>query len=392
VRERQLLQPSFLVSQNSHDSTLNVLIEAMQAARDEYGEAEFAYNQFEDLVDAHEFDLLRRESKVYNTEFRDVAVPPPESPHYGLRHPYLDDYLGLGSSSSEPEREYHPLHFRYLTRLGDLDLARERYQNIVDERDGLLMRQDTRLPLGLELEESGRQFLADFQAQEAALSKEIEEVEADVERLRLECQEEGVQLHEERSESSYGESTRSQVLADLNHSPQSTEETRLEPRMYSVLLPEPEDRNKLGGLITDFIEGNKSDRINRWIQYQLRTSPSEIELLVRVFLGLERYMKCEQWVVDLGEWQSNVLSWWPRDAANRPQWAFTVARTESAATRTSSSEDSYGLSNPAINAEDTTIASRGFILHRRAISLPLLSAIRSVFGGGGDSEATTSRT
>jgi len=98
-----------------------------------------------------------------------------------------------------------------------------------------------------------------------------------------------------------------------------------EPSMFPVLLPESqEEKAKLSDLITDFDEGNKSDRINRWMRYQLQTSPLEVELLVRVSFQLLH-------LLGLLQWQICVLEMWAKDGTNKSNENFVTAQTHSSA-------------------------------------------------------------
>ena len=380
-----LLQLLFPVTQSSKDTTIDELYEAMQTARDEYGEAEFAYNQLEDLVDDHEFNLAKMEGRLYNTDMYDVPYPPPTSESYP---PAPESLLGL---SSDATNEYHQFHINYLTRLGDLDLARERYHNMIEERDNLVSLQESRAPLGIEIHESGKEFLENFPSREAALLGQMVEIEEDIERWRERCLAEGIELSDEDNELSVeGNETHHGSQAEsesprhwgLVHDIPPTHSSSFQPSMFPILLPESdEDKGKLGVLITDFDEGNKSDRINRWIRYQLQTSPSEVELLARVFLHFLRILDFSQWDIDLYEWQLSVLSWWPRDEANKLPQDFNSARTHSSAAHSSTPLKPRGRSFSKFVMKGVSTDHDDSISHRRTRSEPVSANMWTIFDG-----------
>jgi len=338
----------------------------LQATRDEYGPLQYEYSILEDKLDAEEFELATIEGRLYNTKIHDFqdsapdllssdALPPPPQPPESL--------LGL---SSDATRDYHPLHTNYLSRLGDLDLVREQYQNLLEDRQQLLDLQESRTHLGIELQEDDKVFLADFHIQEKELAGQMKEIEEDVERRKAQCLAEGILIDTSHSSNSF----QNDDDQDEQIFPGAEEEIVLHgysdipidtlASMCSILLPEsPEGRKDLGWLITDFDEANKSDRINRWILFQLQTSPIEVELLVRISLHILQ-------LLGLYQWQRNVLSWWSLDSANKPPEAFNNPETY-----TPTNEDlELQPDHPA--KEIKTIIRRDFtnVPHRRTRSCP----------------------
>lgn len=189
------------------DDTPDAYYTAMQVARDDYGPLEDEYTRMEDILDQTEFEMAKIEIRLYGPE-----LPPNEdesanisslsqSSNFLSPGPASSSFLGL--STDTPGR-YEPIHAHYLSRLGDLDLARERHQNMTQEHESLLMEQESRSRVGMELDDNLKVFLASLPAREAALQGEIVEIELDVERLRAQCLEAGIDL-EEPSEDSLSE-------------------------------------------------------------------------------------------------------------------------------------------------------------------------------------------
>ena len=161
------------------DPVLKAHLTSIQEARDNYGPLLDDYNTLEELLDQQEFEMAKIEGRLYNTTIQET----PKS-----------ELTLVGLSTEFPE-EVHPLHMRYLSRLGDLDLARERHQNMIQERDSILYQQESKLRVGLEVHEHERDFLSRFPEQEAALLREIADIEKDVRKQREICLAEGIDIN-----------------------------------------------------------------------------------------------------------------------------------------------------------------------------------------------------
>ncbi|PMD67717.1 uncharacterized protein K444DRAFT_658678 [Hyaloscypha bicolor E] len=199
VRESRSVQ-LFSNAQTSPDETADSYYLAMQAARDVYGPLEDEYTRIEDILDETEFEMAKIEIRLYGQE----TVPPPRHESATLSPlPQVADLLASVSASSSflglstgHLDQYKPIHAEYLSRLGDLDLARERLQNMTQEHESLLVEQESRSRVGMELHSNLRAFLENLPAREAALRGEITEIELDVERLKSQCLEAGINLDE----------------------------------------------------------------------------------------------------------------------------------------------------------------------------------------------------
>lgn len=308
IRVRHSTQSSeAVITSQPANAVLGALFAALQTARDEYGSAEFDFNALEDTLDEEEFELAQLEGRIYyakpqdNSELIVKGAPVDISPS-----PVSESFTGISSTMSQ---QYHPIHVRYLSRLGDLDLARERHQNMIQERQNLLEMRDSRTPLGIELPASETEFLKHFPEHEAALKGEILAIQIDVEQWRAKCLTEGIDIAESIDGDSLNSPQDGSKMTFLSPPKEEDEflleslpsPPNVEPSTFSVLLPKSiKEIQKLSGLITDFVEGNKSDRINRWIRHQLQTSHSAVRLLFRIsFKPLK--------MLDIYEWQICVL-------------------------------------------------------------------------------------
>ena len=88
----------------------------------------------------------------------------------------------------------------YLSSLGDLDLARERHHNLIEERSSIILQQETRSTVGIALEDGAKEFLDEFPAKEAALVAEMTKLEEDIESWRIKCLDNGINIDEGDSE------------------------------------------------------------------------------------------------------------------------------------------------------------------------------------------------
>jgi hypothetical protein len=203
VREDGLGRPGSN-GQNLTDDTPNAYYTAMQTARDEYGPLEDEYTRIEDILDETEFEMAKIETRLYGPELlpkEDEATnvsPLPQISDFLTPGPASNSFLGLSTGAPD---QYEPIHAEYLSRLGDLDLTQERLQNMTQEHESLLLEQESRSRVGMELHDNLKAFLANLPAKEAALRGEIVEIELDVDRLRSQCLEAGINLEDHSDDS-----------------------------------------------------------------------------------------------------------------------------------------------------------------------------------------------
>lgn len=184
--------------------------------------------------------------------------------------------------------------------------------------------------------------LRELPSREAELQIEISKIEAEVDQLRRKCLEEGIDIEESDSVNNFEGSGNDHTVA-LGDPTEPVDACRAlrscsehDHCMFPLLFPRTEDaKASLGNLITEFDEGNKSSRINRWLLYTLQTSPLEVDLLADIFLQLTSILNFSQWKTDLNQWQISVLSWWGKDEANRSLEHPLSARTHSSASHAS---------------------------------------------------------
>ena len=104
------------------------------------------------------------------------------------------------------------------------------------------------------------------------------------------------------------------------------DETNLtKPKNLPTFLNKEED---LDVFITQFEEGNKSDRINRWLFHSLRVSPLDIDLLARMILDIVMIDTDNPDMEDVSVCQRSVALAWFIDKANFPADQFLQPRTQ----------------------------------------------------------------
>ncbi|RDL32579.1 uncharacterized protein BP5553_09035 [Venustampulla echinocandica] len=329
------LSPSPVPTSKSPVRGLEYYYGKLQASQDEYGPSEYECYKLEESLDDLEFELAQIEGRLYNYPPEDFGAPgsksalPPQSKSSPSSISILDFSFG------DPQ-DYHPLHASYLERLGDLDLARERYNNTRHERESLVLEQELKARVGLEFDEDLKRFLAELPLREAALQTEIAGIEANIDRLRVQCLDEGIDVDEPNNNSVSNDGSSDYAAVDSKTVPTQHLQSDISHSMFPLLLPDSDEKKaKLEVLFTEFDEANKGHRINRWLLYKLQTSPLEVDLLARVFLHVVNVFDFSKWPTNIRDWQLSVLSMWEKDGANIPPEAFKYTQTTSFATHPS---------------------------------------------------------
>jgi hypothetical protein len=300
-----------------NDLALEGCLRKLQDAREHYGPLEDAYNELEKRLDREEYEITKVENRILKS-----GVPKPGN--------HDSDLDSLSSSSDEEHLEIlegigegepnHPLYKEYLSRQGDGDLCREAHLNLVIEYENLLEAEEVRQRHGKEVRLENQTKLAKFPAAEAKILEELKKIEADVERLRVECIREGLfgEAEDEGESDSVSISEESDILKTSNGTV-SLEQT--EYNKYPLLLQQPDEDDKFSRyLISGFKQDNTGDRITKWLLHKLRSSCSEVELLARYSEGLGPPMDTEKW-------EQEVLEFWFVDSANLPPSAYQLEPT-----------------------------------------------------------------
>lgn len=194
IRTNHVAPQGELRTDHSEILILENLWRVCQAARDEYGPAEDALMAMENRLEIEENKLELAEDRLYQKLDVDFAQPKsPVSSVPQVSDQDSDEDLEESSGQSSPvSKTMDELDYEYLTRLGNQDIARENYEELLNEKAMLQAEQERRRPLGRELDGEDLHFLAHFDEMIEPVKRELEEVSEDVERLKQLCIKKGL--------------------------------------------------------------------------------------------------------------------------------------------------------------------------------------------------------
>ncbi|KHO00537.1 uncharacterized protein MAM_01315 [Metarhizium album ARSEF 1941] len=331
---------------------------AMLRLREEYHSREATYESLELELDKEEQELDRLETKFYSlfTPGRDghakQSLPTRSSTNDTIQSTDSETpYCLLGICADKSLEDVHPLYHKFSAAVGDLQNAKEEYEDLltakVQYEEDTLVREQTGRPMTLEAEE----FFADLSDEKARMQSSIKELESQVQRLRQQCEEQGAMKKFLSVQMSYilnPETTRKGMYLEDDANILQKHKTVIHPR-YSELLtqhshlldgPVPltakqaltaacelpdsdplksqkkhiaEKEYAIEALVQSYNSESKADLINRWVLQQLGQSPLNALLLQSVF-GSECGLKIRDYL----HWQLDVLHYWSRDGTMSP--------------------------------------------------------------------------
>ncbi len=346
--------------------TLKELLDDCQIARDSYGPLEDDCNRLEDQLSAQEFELDRLEEHFYNrpleeTNLLDRPLPPAET----------NDPQPYSSSADEwdEEDEYHPLVSQYLSKLGDLDLLRERLDDLLDDKRALEEQRETRRKIGMILDPESLLWLENAQSDEDDLRRKIQTLQKDVEMMKQDCLSKGLidedgepiefETQEQRSFDNEeemnpldqkSEYVKYPLLLPLpgikpigdffHYEPRPDEKsdptTIISPNMQLPHLSHPlkhPNRSAMYNLLFKLEKWHSPERINEWILHRLRESALDVNLLARI------YQVSSGDITDW--WQFAVLRLWFHDVTMQAPGGGLKVSTNSLTTQ------APAISNPS---------------------------------------------
>lgn len=174
VRTRHAILSDSLTWDGQTLKELEELRKKCQAIRDQYGPEENDLGYMEERLRDEETKLTRVETILMNHLQNNIEID----------IQYSDASSVTSSEQNEPRDDPYE---DYLTRLGNADLLRERLGDLDYERGRLLMEQQRRHEIGMDLESDDLDYLDDYPLNAAETRRELAEVEADVTRLQLLC-------------------------------------------------------------------------------------------------------------------------------------------------------------------------------------------------------------
>lgn len=345
--------------------TLDSRMTAMQDLRDDYRSLESEYESLELTMDDEERELHRLETRFFTLlgAGQHHARTDYLGSDTGSASPSLLPYELTGISAHKPIEDVHPLYQQLTSTLGDLENARDDYQELLYVEEQYRHESDLGQSTGKRPTAEAQDFLVEFPAEEARMKSGLSALEADVARLKALCEAKGVM----RKHMSVG---MAYALDPYAKKPQHHDDIELEdtaailarrqtlshasfPELLSQpdhLLAEPDPLTPLQALAAaarlpdddkekrdrqilaakeyaidslmrhdadinpDDTHGAGDDAVNRWLLQQLRTSPLSARLLHSVFVS----SRCLR-IRDAWRWQRDVLYYWWRDGTVRPR-------------------------------------------------------------------------
>jgi hypothetical protein len=290
---------------SKEQDALTKLFEECERLRNEYGPLEDDCNLLENVLNNREYEMQKLEAAL---DERWTEAPHSQqeatSPHSSAPP---SEYSG-----SQLSQHFHPRVEQYLSKLGDVEIYRERLEWHAEEKLTLEEEKSRRERVGMKLAEADLNWLANYADVEAALESQLEDAEEEAERLRRECydlglvDEDGEALDLERQE-------RQVFVDDVDAGIEQSDFVK-----FPVLLPPPGVKEVLhpSPPLPDFDKEiqqenttsiDPSDRINFWLLENLRSSPLDVNLLVRIYqFHFGPIKQGDRWQIDVMElWYSD---------------------------------------------------------------------------------------
>jgi hypothetical protein len=306
----------------SHEQEiLAKLFEECETLRNDYGPLEDDCNLLENILNNREYEMQKLEAAL---EERWNEAPPSQQVITPPQHlPPPSNYSG-----SEPSQTFHPLVDAYLSKIGDVQIFRERLEWHSEEKLTLEEEKETKEHVNLKLAEADQKWLDNYAEAEIALIKQFEEAQEEAENLRIQCyslglvDEDGEPLDFERQE-------RQTFIEDgVDAGTEKSDFVKFplllqNPGNKEAQLPDPiilQAENDKEENIHETQDPN--DRINHWLLQTLRSSPLDVNLLVRTFESL-----CGH-IIESERWQLDVLQVWYNDGSKEMATQYSRSQSE----------------------------------------------------------------
>ncbi|PMD40891.1 hypothetical protein L207DRAFT_347061 [Hyaloscypha variabilis F] len=307
------------------------LFEECERLSNEYGPLEEECNTLEARLNNREYEMQKLEA-ILHQRWKDTPRIKEEVTELSQTSDSPSNYSG-----SEMSQFFHPTIAEYLSKIGDVEILRERLDWHVEEKLALEEEKETKERVDRKIAEPDQEWLDNYAEAEAALIKQLQEAEYEAERLRALCDslglldENGEPLDLERQE-------RQNFIADeVDAGGEKSDFVK-----YPLLLPMPGTKGvqladvlptpEVVDIEKDTAEANDeridpNDRINEWLLGDLRTSALHVNLLVGIFEKLVGHIpKGEKWQID-------VLKVWyidgSKEMADQPSRTLSDTATDS---------------------------------------------------------------
>ena len=286
--------------------SLAELLQDCEQARDEYGPLEDDCNLLEDQLGQHEFELTKLEEIFYTRQS--------ESQFLGAEAQKSEPTSPASYNGSEVVVDSHPLVSQYLSKLGDVDIFRERLDWHIEEKESLEYEKDSRQRVGLDLASDDQEWLDNYENAISALQTHITEAEIEAEKLKQLCLARGL-VDEAGRPTDFEKQERQTFAGDVDAGSERSEYVK-----FPLLLPQPGKQRQMqshGSAPKSEKFSGAGNQINQWILNQLRSSPLDVNLLARTF-------EKDFGHIERNHWQSDVLAFWYKDGAQNGASEYRV--------------------------------------------------------------------
>jgi len=287
--------------------TLQELLQDCENVRSEYGPLEDQCNALEDELGSQEFELTRLEKNF--VAICSLAIPPQSrSPSYDM----VLEGVSEGSSAEEPQ-SFHPLVAEWLSKLGDVDIFRERHERHREEKAALEADKETRQLVNLLLAPEDEAWLQEWDKLEQEILSDLKVAQTEAEELRKKCLAAG--LLDENGEPKDFPQENEAFVDDVDAKGQKSEYLK-----YPTLLPQPgttDTKFKASAPRPGEQSGSAGDHINQWLLHSLRSSPLDVYQLAKTFQAEFGDFKSHQW-------QSDVRNYWYKDGAIKDETGYRI--------------------------------------------------------------------
>lgn len=270
----------------------------LQMASDEYGPLEDDCNDLEDTLSVQEFELQRLEKKFYDRQLHSYSLDTDEVPRQASN--------SSAYSGSEIGQEFHPLVTEYLSKVGDVEILKERLEYHEEEMFNLVEEKATKQKVHRDLAPEDQDFLDTFEAKKRELLDELAREQAEADILKRKCLSQRL-IEEDGAPKEF--QVREQEAfdneADLDAGSETSEFVK-----YPILLPEPGGQKSYVDESSNLEEEpsqHLSFMVNKWLFTQLRTTPLEVNLLARTYEWKYGNIQARE------KWQLDVLRLWFSD-------------------------------------------------------------------------------
>ncbi|PQE19794.1 hypothetical protein CJF32_00008759 [Rutstroemia sp. NJR-2017a WRK4] len=305
-------------------------------ARDEYGRLENDCIDLEDKISNQESQLARLEQRLYSSWHLSLG------PSYVPGSPQAEENPQISYHSfdiEETQSFYHPLVTQYLSKLGDLDIIKERLNDLLGEKTALEAEKETRKKFNINLDLEDQAWLDDSERMGHKIYEQLQRTDTEYQDLRSQCVAEGL-VDENGDPSAFQELEKAQFRDEKNLkiNGQTSEYVK-----FPLLIP-LHPANDYGGDDSEYnsdhgqAPSTSSRRVNEWILRKLRSLRS-FPLDVQLLAELQKHIHDDDHA-----WQRHVLSAWFKDETNRTRVGSREPSYESSVTSETSvdSEDSDG--------------------------------------------------